>query len=397
MNASIASNWRPLSRSLSAILIVIAALWVFPRNASAQAQSSYVTNQNGDSISGYAVDPATGALTSIAGSPFPTGLGPVDIAFTGSSVSITSPSDGAKPRSRYVALTGMANPRDTVTLLIDGAAVYTTFANSSGHWEQVVKAGEGPHRIQAVNGSSTSNVIRVDASPPPKSPELKVDPGYTLLRNADIVLASLPRSPQYLIYGAVYTHVALFIGGDAEGTPLIAEAVTPDEANGFGEVRSVPIEESLDYIFHEGSRIDFFRPSPPESLRERNAIAAWAKSVVNQGRLYWTREDFLDFGLAFAYWKAGWTGLLDSRLKELDKLKFSTARFICSTLVWRAYYEGTDHAIDLSTPNKAGSKEDPLFQTDGIPWPDSFIKVLQPHFVFPDTIARCGKVFKVAQ
>src|ERR1700747_1365136 len=36
MNTSIASNWRPHSRALFAFLIVIAALWVTPRNAQAQ-------------------------------------------------------------------------------------------------------------------------------------------------------------------------------------------------------------------------------------------------------------------------------------------------------------------------------------------------------------------------
>ena len=40
------------------------------------SQFAYVTNEPGNSVSGYAIDPVLGTLTLVAGSPFATGTGP---------------------------------------------------------------------------------------------------------------------------------------------------------------------------------------------------------------------------------------------------------------------------------------------------------------------------------
>ena len=40
---------------------------------------AYVANEGSDNVSGYTVDPATGALTPIAGSPFPAGTFPLSV------------------------------------------------------------------------------------------------------------------------------------------------------------------------------------------------------------------------------------------------------------------------------------------------------------------------------
>jgi hypothetical protein len=44
------------------------------------AEFAYVTNNGDNTISGYTIDPATGALSPIAGSPFPTGAQPTSVA-----------------------------------------------------------------------------------------------------------------------------------------------------------------------------------------------------------------------------------------------------------------------------------------------------------------------------
>jgi hypothetical protein len=41
---------------------------------------AYVTNVNDNNVSGYTIDPSTGALTAIAGSPFAAGGGPFSVA-----------------------------------------------------------------------------------------------------------------------------------------------------------------------------------------------------------------------------------------------------------------------------------------------------------------------------
>ncbi|MBV8098178.1 MAG: hypothetical protein JOZ31_03360, partial [Verrucomicrobia bacterium] len=56
MKKSITSNWKPLLRVLSAVLITVAALWATPRNAHAQL---YVTQYTAGVVSKY--NPGTGA------------------------------------------------------------------------------------------------------------------------------------------------------------------------------------------------------------------------------------------------------------------------------------------------------------------------------------------------
>ena len=43
---------------------------------------AYVANGISNNVSGYTINPSTGALTAIAGSPFAAGLGPVSVAIT---------------------------------------------------------------------------------------------------------------------------------------------------------------------------------------------------------------------------------------------------------------------------------------------------------------------------
>ena len=64
------------SSALWAALAITVSLFAAPL----RAQFAYVANQISNNVSGYTINPSTGALTAIAGSPFAAGLGPVSVA-----------------------------------------------------------------------------------------------------------------------------------------------------------------------------------------------------------------------------------------------------------------------------------------------------------------------------
>jgi 6-phosphogluconolactonase (cycloisomerase 2 family) len=72
------------SSALRAALAIAVSLFASPL----RAQFVYVTNEGDSTVSGYTIDPSTGALTSIAGSPFAADAGP----FSGPSAMAVDPS-----------------------------------------------------------------------------------------------------------------------------------------------------------------------------------------------------------------------------------------------------------------------------------------------------------------
>ena len=50
-------------------------------SASLRAEFVYVANAGSSTVSAYRIDPTSGALTSVPGSPFPAGTGPNSVAF----------------------------------------------------------------------------------------------------------------------------------------------------------------------------------------------------------------------------------------------------------------------------------------------------------------------------
>jgi len=64
-------------------LISLALVWALPVHADSQAKTSeyvYTSNFGDFTLSGFSVDPNTGDLTELPGSPFPTGVGPEEFA-----------------------------------------------------------------------------------------------------------------------------------------------------------------------------------------------------------------------------------------------------------------------------------------------------------------------------
>jgi hypothetical protein len=321
--------------------------------------------------------------------------------FTGCQVTvspcITNPKSGAFPHSLYVALSGVGAAGSTIDIYKDGSAIAAVVAEADGTWESVVDAGLGPH----IMGASYAGVAGC-ASPPVRitndgTPLQPLVPRstFTEMRTADIILTHGLHSIQTTLYGPTYTHAALFLGGDSNGTPLIAEAVPSGETGGSPEVRSLPLEPST--VFTDGMVVNFFRPLAALDAAGRTAVAAAAAGYTAQGLHYWTLLDFGAFGAAWLWWNPTLhTPRNPYRFSkaEADLLsrKTMTVRFICSTLVWRAYFDATGGAIDISVPNN-------LTIATGVlkPYVDpAFLQAIGPDFVFPDTIGlNTSVVYKV--
>jgi 6-phosphogluconolactonase len=57
-----------------------ATITVIEPSSNASAEFAYVANQGGNTISGYVIDPVSGVLNPVPGSPFVTGTGPRSVA-----------------------------------------------------------------------------------------------------------------------------------------------------------------------------------------------------------------------------------------------------------------------------------------------------------------------------
>ena len=80
-------------------------------------------------------------------------------------------------------------------------------------------------------------------------------------------------------------------------------------------------------------------------------------------------------------------------LSAIRAKNYKLDAFICSTLVWRAYLEGTNQAFDLSQPN--GAEIQPASVLGSWIGDPAFIDRLRPNFVFPDTLASSPLLLRV--
>jgi hypothetical protein len=177
---------------------------------------------------------------------------------------------------------------------------------------------------------------------------------------------------------------------------LIAEAVTASEAGSLigtaGQIRSIPLDQSLAWT--QSKRISAWHPQVALPRATRSAIVAWAQNITHQSVPYWSA---VDFGLIPAadvlFNRTG--GILSPRLNTflnaINALKNSQSKFICSTLVWRAYYEGTGHTLDLSNPNLLSAQPGSLMGS----YSPAFIAQLATVFVVPETFARSPQLKQI--
>ncbi len=339
-------------------------------------------------------------LSSTTGGPFFFTGGAYSATFTAAATTcpvgspcIIAPSDGASPQSQFVAISGTGTPGDNLDVLVGGFSVGQVQVDSEGNWEALpyvsLYGSSVTIQVQDQTSSNSSNTITVHPSlasflPGPPNPPNSLT-ALLPLRKADILVTADPSSPQVLLFGATYTHTALYLGGDPNGTPMVAEAVTAAEAGASGQqVRSLPLEQTLAWA---SVTISGFRPRTPLAGVTRNAIVAWPAGVANQGLPFWSTADFaliLGADVLFNASLGTLSPYFNSFLNAVNALKNSTSTFLCSTLVWRAYYEGTSHTLDISTPNLMSAQPGSLLAS----FSPAFIAQLDSVLLVPETLAR---------
>jgi hypothetical protein len=322
---------------------------------------------------------------------------------------ITAPPDGSSPASQYVVLNGTADPGAELDIIVDGYIGLGATAESDGQWEAVIEPNPQvgqQHTINArcVGSENMSNTVHVTTADPGSLPSSEIldESPFLYMHKADIVTDSSPNSPQTWLYGPTYTHVALYMGGDPSGAPLIAEAVTQGESGDFGQVRTVTLEQSLIWG-PDSDRVAVFRPRQRLSRGLRERVVDAARTFTDGDLSYWNVSFDLIEPITNAWldWdrrreKPRDPGEFEQYMTELSRNKDSESKFICSTLVWRSYFTGTGNRLgsefDFSSPNLMQADPDSFLGTHSDP---AFITRLSRHFIVPDTFARSPKLWKV--
>ena len=321
---------------------------------------------------------------------------PMDDAPGSEPVAVLSPRDGARIPSAFVALTAAAAAGACFAIARDEQRIGDACADLGGHFDIVIRAPQGNHVIlisRKEDPTVTLRAIHVSINPAGGSP--RTAGPWDLLREGDVILSSSAGSIQTALYDPRYTHAALYVGPGPDGAALIAEAVSEESAGGLGEVRAVPIEQTLEW--REAQSIDIFRLKGGLSPPDREAVLAFARAVVNRGLKFWTAGE--EFAALYAVWLQ-WDQHRDrpvnaARFQQaLDRLqthKFSLERFNCATFIWRAYREGSHARIDLGDPNrmKFGGRLARAFTP-------AFLDRVRPYFLGPDSLYRSGRLEQVA-
>lgn len=109
---------------------ILGILWMVTSLDSANAQQTYVYvgNYYGDSLSGYVADSATGALTSVPGSPFPAGTNPIWVPLDQQCRFVFTPNFASNNISAYTinAANGQATPVAGSPFLDGNGPIYST-------------------------------------------------------------------------------------------------------------------------------------------------------------------------------------------------------------------------------------------------------------------------------
>lgn len=304
------------------------------------------------------------------------------------SLQLTSPPDQARPQSSYVDIVGRAAPSASVEIC-DGATTLTTLAASStGNFERVLRLSPGAHELRVrSNGAEAVLHVTVASHPAPRVPA-----PYESLRTGDVILAHDRDSQQDGLYRPTYTHAALSIGPGADGSPLLLEAVSEDNATSHGPVAAVTIEESLGW--RDADRVDLFRPAEPLSDADLTRLTTWARVIAARGMPFRSTGDFGDIYRLWLLWDPKLeqprdAAEFDRMLAALRERLTVTDSYDCATLVWHAFRDNTAAHIDLASPNR--------IQLGGAGQQESkrLIEILRPLLIVPDSFALSGKLRRV--
>ena len=303
-------------------------------------------------------------------------------------VRLVSPRDGARPHSAYLVIEGETEPAARIEVLNSGVFAAAIKADAGGRFERVLRLAPGGHEIRVKSGNAESAAhVEIGVYPAPGSPA-----PYELLQTGDVLLAHDRDSQQDALYRPIYTHSALYVGPDADGTPLLVEAVSEDNATALGPVAAVPFEQGL--AWRDADRVDAFRLVSGLTSQDRIRIVSWARQTAARG-LPFRAGEFGDLYRAWLLWdpqrdrprdKAEFQRLLN----ELHARLQATDAYDCATLVWHAYLDNTAEHIDLASPNRvawggAAQRES-----------KRLMAALLPLLILPDSFALSGKLRKVA-
>ena len=136
--------------ALCAALAIAGSLFASPL----RAQFAYVANFNSNNVSAYTIDPSTGALTAIAGSPFPAGSFPHSVAVYPSGKFVYVVNEGATNISGYTI-----NPSTGALTTIVGSP-FTT----GGDPRSMAVDPSGKFAYVANYGSNTVSAYAIDAT-----------------------------------------------------------------------------------------------------------------------------------------------------------------------------------------------------------------------------------------
>jgi hypothetical protein len=249
-----------------------------------------------------------------------------------------------------VTIEGTAAPSARIEVSDGGAPAAAILADGDGRFERVLRLGAGRHVIRVKSGGNEASVhIEIAGARTPQSPGR-----FELLQTGDVILAHDQNSQQHALYQPVYTHAALYIGPDAEGAPLLLEAVSEDNATPRGPVAELPIEESL--AWRDADRVDIFRLAAGLSTEDRLRVVQWARRTAARGLPFRTAE----FGDLYRLWllwdpkadKPRDAGEFQQLLGEMRTRLEAAGAYDCATLVWHAYRDNTAEHIDLASPNR---------------------------------------------
>jgi len=316
-------------------------------------------------------------------------------------------------RSSFVVLSGTAPKGECARVWAAGAEIGKVCAGQTENqsakadltrigFQRILRLPSGLTSIEVRperNPAGNISRIEITVEPHSASPPSEVHGAavhWERMRPGDVVLSHSLNSEQTDLYNAVFTHAGLYFGPGSDGVPLMAEAVTAADAEGLGEVRTVPIEQSM--AFRRGQSVTILRPAVPLNTRERLALFEFLGSVVNRGIRYWSAaEDFSNLYTAWILWDPRADRPRDPArfshvLESLESRKFATDRFTCAGLVWRAYWAATQGRVDLASPNhtEIGGRLAGAF-TPG------FLGRVQPYYISPDSLYRSGKLLEVGE
>jgi hypothetical protein len=324
---------------------------------------------------------------------------------------ITRPSDGASPQSQFGAIAGTAVAGNRLNVIANGLVVGSVLVDADGYWEALPFLQPLAGTDIQVQDQSTlllSNKIAVTRTYP--SAPFSVIPSasaFLPLRHGDILISSSSFSLEYPLYGPAFTHSAVFLGGDADGTPQVAEAVITSHYSSActnnpgslqcGITRAIALEQSD--IWAGAVRIAGFTPVAPLSSAYRDGITSYANSKL--GLPYWSYGQlFGPLSGAAALWPIhtvpGASSRYTALLTQMDANKNLDTAFECGTLVWRAYLEGTQHTVDISVPNNMTAAPGTMLGfIVGLPSGGAFLDQIRPHFVLPETFVESPTLHQI--